>query len=498
MVGPSQLLALSATGDYENFAPTKLDGTTAANYSFTTYLNSSDTNDLHWVVSDEKGLITGSNASEWVIKASSTQAALSSTNFDIKKVTAFGSKKVAPVQAGKAVLFVQNSARKVREFNYFYDVDGFRCTDLTQLAHHITESGIIQMVIQRQPHNLVWCVRTDGSLACMTYERDADGLKVAWHKHTIGGVRNPTTRLQTQVYSIATIPSADGTYDELWMIIRRTLDGISVSSSIEVLSKFHDLETLAKDMSFTDSNLTYDVPLLILTVTSTANPVAISTVNPHGLVTGDKIRLDGLINAKELEGNIYKVVVTSATTVTLQDLSGVDINGTGFQTWFSGGNVRKLVTIISGLSNFNAETVSVWADGADAGDYLVTAGSITLLEAAAVVKVGYAYNSKLKLPRLEAGSRDGTSLGKTKRIHRLGIMMDRSIGLEIGDNFDVMTPVAFDPPTQQNQAPALFTGIKSEVFSCGSDFDNKICIRQNRPGPSTILAILPQMVTQDP
>lgn len=494
LFGPGQLITGSRTGDYENFSPANSAGTIVSSNALLFNLNSNDTNNAQWIVSDEKGLLAGTDANEWLIKSASTTEAISPTSINAKKVTSFGSKNISPVQAGKAVIFAQNSGRKVREFNYFYDVDGFRCTDMTQLAHHIGESGIIQMALQKQPYSLVWGVRADGTLACLTYERDVDGLKVAWHRHKLGGTQNSISA-ECDVLSIAVIPSTDGTHDELWLAVRRLINGVN-TISIEYMTNFFDSEIEQEDAFFVDCGLTYDSPLTVTGITA-ANPPVV-TIAAHGMSNGDKVRFDEILGMTQLNGNIYKIANKTANTFELTTFDGININASAYTAYFSGGECRKLVTTISGLTHLNGQTVQILGDGAALADAVVSAGTVTLSEASAVVQIGLGYNSDGKLPRLEAGSRDGTSLGKTRRTHRVGFMFDRSIGLKFGTSFTDMADMEFqDANNQLNQAPALFSGIKSEEFTSDSDFENQICFRQSRPYPSTILAVMPQMVTED-
>jgi hypothetical protein len=130
----------------------------------------------------------------------------------------------------------------------------------------------------------------------------------------------------------------------------------------------------------------------------------------------------------------------------------------------------------------------------------VSNGSITLTEKASTVHAGFGYVSDLKMLRIEAGAADGTALGKTRRINRLGILFHRSLGLQIGARgfdgkmFDIVFRTGSD---SLSRAVPLFSGIKSETLAADYDFENQVCLRQSQPLPTTILAIMPQMNTQD-
>ncbi len=484
-----QRLDGSKSGDYENMAPTATDGTVASDNAVGFSLNANDVNLIRWMVSDEKGLLVGTVGGEWAVRAASLQEALSPTNISAKRATSYGSANVQPVQVGKAALFVQRAGRKIREMTYFFDVDGFRAIDMTELSEHITESGLVQLAYQKEPQPIVWGVRTDGVLTGMTYDRNVDTLRVGWARHIIGGIGDAAGG-NPIVESVATIPAPDGTREEAWVLVKRYINGQTVRY-VEYLTKTFDDTDDQQDAFFVDCGLTYDVPKTISAITK-ANP-AVVTANTHGFSNGDVVLINEVSGMTEVNGNTYTVANKAANTFEL-----LSTNSSAYTTYVSGGEVRKLVSSVAGLNHLEGQTVSILADGAVLPDAVVTLGTVTLTNPSAVVHVGYNYDSDGQLLRLEAGAADGTALGKTRRMHRVGLLLHRSLGLKIGMSFDDLTTITFrtssDPMTR---APGLFTGILSETVTADYDFENQFCWRQSQPLPSTVLAVMPQMVTQD-
>ena len=94
------------------------------------------------------------------------------------------------------------------------------------------------------------------------------------------------------------------------------------------------------------------------------------------------------------------------------------------------------VTTLSGLDHLEGETVSILADGATHPDKVVSSGSITLDRSASKVKVGLSYTSLLQTMRIDAGSQNGTSQSKTKRIYEITARLYESIGVEIGPDLN--------------------------------------------------------------
>lgn len=484
----------SKSSNYEVFSPTELDGTVSPDNAIAFSFNSNDVNAIRWMVSDEKGLLSGTVAGEWVTRPSSQSEALSPTNITAKRSTSWGSENIQPVQAGKATLFVQRAGRKIREMSYYFDVDGFRSTDLTQLADHILPTGIKQAAYQKEPQSIVWCVRNDGVLAGLGYDRDLDALRAGWHRHILGGVSDDAGS-DPIVESVQVIPSADGRRQDTWVIVQRKING-GTKRYIEYLTKLFEDTDVQRDAFFVDSGLTFDAPVAITNITK-ANP-AVVTAAGHGLSNGDKILIVDVKGMGQVNGQTYLAAGVSGATFQLHTLLDAAVDSTGYDTYVSGGEVRKLVTTISSLNHLEGQTVDILADGAVQPSKTVVGGKITLQEKAATIHLGFGYNSDVQLLRFEAGAADGTALGKTRRTHRIGVFLYRSLGLKIGYNFDELDTITFrktsDPLTR---AVPLFTGIIGENTDADYDFDNNFCIRQAQPLPSTILAIMPQMVTQD-
>lgn len=503
-----QRLDGSVTAEYANFAPSATDGTVSATNALSFTFNANDVNVVRWIISDEKGLLAGTAGGEWLVRPSSSGEALTPTNITAKRSTKYGSANVQALQVGKSVLFVQKAGRKVRELTYFFDADGFRATDVTLLAEHVTQTGINEMAVQNEPQPILWCVRDDGYLAACTYERDVDTFKVGWHRHLLGGSADAAGS-HAVVESAAVIPSADGTRNEVWFIVQRYVDG-AVVRHIEYMMPIFDDTTEQKDAFFVDAGLTYDAPITITGITR-ANP-AVITANSHGLLNGDKVLLSDILGLADpedeedepesrLNGISVLVKNKTANTFEITDLDGnnIDTSSTSeYTAYVSGGKARLYVSAISGLDHLEGETVDILADGAVQPSKVVTSGEVELDVRATTVHVGFGYKSDGKMLRLNAGAADGTAIGKTQRTHRIGIMLHRSLGLKIGPSFTDLTTLTFRKASDaMSRAPALFTGILSEEFEGDYDFENQFCWRQDQPLPSMVLALMPQMHTQD-
>jgi hypothetical protein len=196
----------SKLDDFENYEM----GTTAeAAISFT--LAASEGNRINWLYS-QADLLVGTSGDEWTIGSADTAQSLSSTNVQARRQSSYGSKYMRAALVNDVLLFVQRNGRKVRELVYELNKDGWIAPDLTLLAEHITKGEIVEIAYQQQPDAILWCVRGDGVLIGMTYERDQK--VVGWHRHLTDG----TIESVAVIYGI-------GTEDEIWVAVNRVVDG---------------------------------------------------------------------------------------------------------------------------------------------------------------------------------------------------------------------------------------------------------------------------------
>lgn len=204
-----------------------------------------------------KTLCLGTASNVYVAAASSQNEALTPSNVRMVPQSPYGSSSsVKPVRIGNTILFgqrrgdVTNPARKVREFQYSFESDSYNAADVTIVSEHITGTGIAEMAYQADPDSVMFAVRADGQLACLTYETEQD-VK-GWHRQIIGGSFGSGDAV---VERIAVIPGSDG--DDVWLIVKRTING-STKRYIEVLTTGLLDETAEDDAVYLDSALTYD------------------------------------------------------------------------------------------------------------------------------------------------------------------------------------------------------------------------------------------------
>jgi len=140
-------------------------------------------------------------------------------------------------------------------------------------------------------------------------------------------------------------------------------------------------------------------------------------------------------------------------------------------------------------------------DGASAPVATVTGGAIDLPRSGSVVQAGLAYRSSYLGARIDAGAADGTSQGKIKRITDCAFRVIDTLGGEAGpslSNMDEIPTLNYRlPSTPMDQAPALFSGDAFMSWPGGYETDGRIAYSTATLFPATLVAIMPQVVTEE-
>ena len=243
-----QTLWFSKSGDYENFDE-NYHGTVADDDSITYTIASNQVNAIRFL-SATRTLIVGTVGGEFSVSGGGTDDPVTPTNILIKKQSNHGCANIDAIPVGNVTLFLQRAKRKIRELAYNFDVDGYVAPDMTILAEHISETGINEMSYQQEPNQIIWCVRQDGQLVGLTYQREQQ--VVAWHRHIFGGAFSTGNAV---CETVATIPTNDKEY-QTWVIIKRTINGVT-RRYVEYINQFDFTETDNTTFNFLDSQLSY-------------------------------------------------------------------------------------------------------------------------------------------------------------------------------------------------------------------------------------------------
>lgn len=447
----------SKSADFENFAPGSNDDDGIA-----ATVASNKVNILRWLASSSRALTVGTLGSEFRLEGANDEH-LTPSNAHAHSATTYGSRAVVPVLVDARVLFVQRSGRKLRELSFVDAEQSYRAPNLSLLADHLfpKDTSIIEMAFQADPDPIVWCVRSDGVLLGLTYDRTQD--VVGWAAHTTDGV----------VESISVIPHPSLDSDQVWAIVKRTING-----STKRYVEYFDLKGnpySAYEQLNTDSALTYDgTQQTTLTLSAVSGTGVTATAGSSVFAAGDvgkEIRVPG-------GGRAEIVGYTSGTEVT------VDVKKTFASASVAAGGWGIAVFAVAGLGHLEGKTVAVVGDGSVYSDAVVASGAVTLDPAISAlrIEVGLPYTSTLETLRPEVQLRDGgTSQGRKKRWNEVVVRVYQTLGLKVlGDT------IPFRKAGDAMDAPPPLVSQDIRKTNLGWDREGRITVEQPYPLPATI------------
>ena len=464
----------SCSYDYNNFDEDDASDDDAVTFELATEERVA----IRWMASGNKALTLGSTGGTYSAYGTGN-GPITPTDIQINRDTNYGSSLLPAKRVSSFLYYVQRNLQKVRELSYYYDYDVTRASDMTLLAEHILRDGdgVVDWDYQQSPNDRLWCVRDDGQIALLSRNPEQNAL--GWGRIIAGA----DSISNGEYESVCVIPKANED-DQVWVVVKRTING-STKRFIEYFTpeEFTDLW----DAVCLDSSLTLDNPKTITGATK-ADPVVI-TATGHGFSNGDQVRIDNVEGMTELNEGEYLVANKTDDTFEITDLQGVDIDGTGYTAYISGGEVRKMVDSVSGLDHLEGETVQVQMDGGvpDTNSFTVSGGAITLPSKAAVVHAGLPYTPLMKTLRPEGGSQIGTAQGKVKRIPKMTVRFYKTLSCKIGTD-DTQDSFTFDE---------LFTGDKDLPLPIGWEKDSRIVCTSSKPLPLAIIALMPNLNTSD-
>jgi len=446
-------------------------------------LNTEKANDIKWMSSGTT-LATGTFGGEFITSSGTNGISLTPDNSNATRQTGWGSRNIQPQKIANFVYYVQRAGRKVRELFYYWDQDSYKSVDMTILAEHITESGITSIAYQQNPDTTLHCVRADGQIAVLV--REEDQQVQAW------------TRAVTDGYfeSVASIPSNLGPYDEVWVVVKRTINGVTR----RYIERFENpiVPDRQEDCFYVDSGLKYSsydqttgLGLTLSALTGTGITATASGAIFAANDVGQRIR--AIDSNGEFVGELVITGYTSPTIVT-GDVT-YDFDGLTYAANLWGISI----TNISGLGYIEAKTVSILADGAVQTQKVVASGAITMERDAFEISVGLPYTVTMKTLSIESGSATGTAQGKKKRLYQLGVKVYKTLGIKMGGSLDKLFNVVLRSPQVEMGKPIpLVSGVIPNIrFPGGWVYEGIIYIVQEDPLPMHILDIMPLLKTSD-
>ncbi len=464
----------SKVEDYNNFYPGVND-----DQAFTWTASLARQNPIRWLVGERsQHLICGTLGK--IIELRSLDELSGFTPTNPPKVTSATAVTVGtplPALADNVLLFTDRTTRHIYEMVYDNAEESVTAPDLTIMASHITGTGIVQLAWQRSPYPMLWCVRADGEMASLYYNRP---YKVAaWSRQVTDG----------SYTSVAVVPTSGG-YDRLWMVVKR-----NGHYYVEYLKDI-DMDAAIDDAFYVDSGLTWDGGTgATITAITKANPATVTLATwPTGLTDGDNLRIESVVGMTEINDRVFTAddCNSTAKTLTLDNAAGnADWNTLGYTSYTSGGTLTIVENSFAGLDHLEGNEVTILGDGAVLATETVEANTIVLDEYYNTVTVGLPYTTTITPTEVDVSAEH---LPFFKTIKGLYLRVYCTTGGKVGVNGSNLKEIPWSrsaSATTWASSPELYSGSFILGQFGGSRRDATFTLVCDDPLPFTLLGAIP-------
>lgn len=242
----------SESGIFEKFSPTGWESQTPNDNNAISYAVAvNQVNEILWIETG-RSVILGTPGGVFPVLASSLNEPVSPFNVNVPSPMPYGAAAIKPSRVGNTVVYIDRTQRSLRGVVFSVDSGGYSSIDLTRRARHISVDGLAGVDYQLMPDSIVWCWKSDGTIAALTYVPEEDVL--AWSRHILGGSFGSSNAI---VESMAVIPMPDASGDQVWMLVKRTING-ATHRYVEFMEEKFLRDDDIEDGFFVDCGLTYD------------------------------------------------------------------------------------------------------------------------------------------------------------------------------------------------------------------------------------------------
>lgn len=456
-------------------------------------------NGIQWLVPMPGGLVVLTGKGAWQVNGGSQAAITPSDQTATAQAYNGANNLVQPLTVNYDILYVQAKGSIVRDLSYNFYFNIYTGNDLTIYSDHLfLNRQILQWAYAEEPYKLIWAVRDDGTLLCLTYLKEQEVF--SWTRHDTNG-------LFKSVVSITEPP-----VDAIYVVVQRYLN----NQWLYTVERMDNRLWSNLDECFcVDAGLrtTLTEPNAALTASAaTGTNVTFTTINnvaafSAGMV-GWELRMGGGLatitsyaSPSQVIGNISETI-----TNTVPDNSSQLLYSPAGQ-W----SVAPQLTVITGLNHLNNLQVAVLANGSVIPNLVVQNNQITLPRPASNVIVGLPYTCQVQTLYFDHPEQQ-TIQTKRKNIMAVGLRVEQTRGLQVGADQP-------DSSTQQNYAPVtwismneikertqfifagnpvpLYTGDYYKTVTAGWSETGQVAVQQVYPLPAKILSVVAYVSTGD-
>jgi len=310
-------------------------------------------NGIQFMVPMPTGLIVLTGGGAWMLSGGNNSAITPADQTATAQAYNGCHSHIPPLVANADIIYVQSKGSIVRDLSYNFYVNIFTGTDMTVLSNHLFNFHQLQgWAYAEEPYKLVWAVRDDGIMLCLTYLKEQE--VIGWSRHDTNG------------FFVSVCSVVEPPVDAVYVITKRYIVGETQWAYYQEQMDNRNWQNV-EDCFCVDAGLRYPMtyPNAILTPSAADGTDNITSIN---LIYGGSGYTAPTVRAVDPTGNgtgaLFSVGLTSGviTSITIDDTGSGYAEGTSLQISDSTGIAAVAAPIITNYVTFTASS-SVFAMG---------------------------------------------------------------------------------------------------------------------------------------
>ncbi len=177
---------------------------------------------INWLLSLQR-LVIGAQGAEISARSSALDAPLTPTDFAVRPCSTQGSTGIQAQKIDQQGIYVDRTGIKVYALDFDlrnYLSPDYSSVDLTATVPELGLPGITRIAVQRKPDTRIHCVRSDGTVMLLIFDKTEEVQ--CWSNITSTGANG-------LIEDVVVLPSSGGsTEDQVYYAVNRTINGSSV------------------------------------------------------------------------------------------------------------------------------------------------------------------------------------------------------------------------------------------------------------------------------
>ena len=396
-----------------------------------------------------------------------------------------GAASATPTQKDSQVFYVSNDKRKVYMFDYDLLTEKFLSDDLNMLAQEVTRGRLKKIYYKRDDNNIIYCLLENGKAIALLY-KSSESIN-GWFPLETNG----------KIIDICTVTRPDGKDDLFLEVLRNGVYYIEKMADEVEFTGFYETLNFKNDPKKEYYNRLIAEQLKQCNYLDGSSRFAALQNNQITFDGTDTITAQNAVFAENHVGHyiVYKTETgaeygyfeiteyISATQVKVNVASN-GYNPSVWSSWYISFNQ------ITGLDDFDGQTVMVVSDGGYLNTFTVTDGIWNFDREMTSCVVGYGDEGLLQTCKLGFSANGKNLQTVRKRVAEFILRFVYSAGVNIGTDINDMFVVQYFAPQGFMDLPPLpMDGDKKRQVSDTASEEKYIFLTQDLPLPMNLTMI---------